>query len=145
MKTALAIALLACTIPASAAPHKMFYRNKYWWYGRAISAAVIVADALSTQEVNRYCPGCSDKFYFFNPRTSGTAAGAGAIGFGLSTLFSIGEYHFSQNIPSDKHVSGWHLAGYLAQPVTDAIAHGWAIDNNYSLAYKCRREIIACK
>ena len=131
--------LILAILFSSTAFAKPFYRNKYWYYGRVVSAAVILGDALSTRSAIRACPTCVDSFMFFDVHSDASVAGAGLIAFGTSTLLSIGEYHFSQGIPSDRRISGWHLFGYLAQPATDLAAHGYGIVNNLELVAECRK------
>lgn len=139
------LAVLLVAIPVHADTHKAFYKNGYWWLGRAVSAAAVTVDVISTERALKACPGCGDSFMFFNVNSNTRAVDAGFVGFGISTLASIGEYHFSQEIPAGHRVSGWHLLGYLASPVTDGIAHGWGAAHNFELVSDCQSARLVCK
>lgn len=125
--------------------HKVFYKNGYWLLGRAVSFAAVVVDVVSTERAIKACPVCGDSFMFFNVNSDGRAVDAGLVGFGISTLLSIGEYHFSQEITAGHRVSGWHLLGYLAQPVTDGVVHGYGAASNFQLVSDCRTARLSCK
>jgi hypothetical protein len=124
--------------------HRVFYRDKWWWVGRAVSAAAIIVDGASTMAALRECPGCAEDAFLFpsaHPSAGGTAA-RGLVGFAISTAASIGEYEVMRDVP--RH-NGWALASYLADPITQGVIHGWAAAHNYSLADECRRAVVVCR
>ena len=131
--------LLLMAGTAHAEPHKIFYKNGYWWLGRAVSAAAITVDVVSTEHTYKYCPSCGDAFPFFSTKGTGHGIAAGLVDLGISTGFTIGEYHFSQYGSRP-----WRIFGYVAEPITDGITHGWAADHNYKVAAECRQAGIVC-
>jgi hypothetical protein len=121
--------------------HRPFYRDKWWWMGRAVSALAIVVDAASTTRAQAACGGCADSFPLWSVRGTGGLAGAGVLNFAVSTAFSIAEYELTANDPA----RGFRVAGILAQPVTDVALHDlWAARHNYALAAACRQSKLAC-
>lgn len=125
---------------------KHFYTDKWWWLGRAASAGAVGVDAWSTGSYLNACPSCGDQFPFFNVHSRGTIAGAAIIDFGISTGFSILEWEVGPKLATGK--SGYRIAGYIAQPVTDGIAHGWAANHNWQFAAQyraeCRKAQLSC-
>lgn len=124
--------------------HRVFYRDKWGWVGRAVSAAAIIVDGASTQTASAQCPGCVEGGYLWDGAriTPGRTAERSLVGFLLSSGFSIAEFEVMRSEPRR---SGWSLTAYLAQPVTDGISHGWAAAHNYSFASDCLRAVLVCK
>jgi hypothetical protein len=122
---------------------KHFYTDKWWWVGRAVSAVAVGVDAWSTGSYLAACPACGDQFPFFDVHSKGSIAGAATISFAISTGFSALEWRFGPKIASGK--SGYRIAGYIMQPVTDGIAHGWAANHNWQFVAQCRKVQLSCQ
>lgn len=136
MKTATLFLILIFPVSLSAQP---FYKNKWWWIGRGVSAAAIAADAISTNSLTSRYPAGGDNFPFFTPNTPGKIVGASFIDLGYSTAFSIIEYHVSAKLSRP-----WRFIAYTEMPITDGIAHGWATSHNYSVLYDCTHAHLTC-